>query len=299
MSKTFKPDIEVESKARIFNQFRPKLHGVAYRMLGSRADTEDVLQEAYLRWHKTDHAELCSPEAWLVTVVTRLSIDRLRNARSEREVYFGEWIPEPLVQSHAPSTDQVIELAGDLSIAFLMVLERLAPEERAAFLLHDVFDFEYSEIAPILGKRQDACRQIVSRARQRVRKDRPRFEVSREEYLRLLERFMDATRSGDHDALMALFVEDVTLTSDGGGKVSSINRVLRGARPVTRLLQGIARHYGSKMSFRLADINGETGILRYFDGQLESATALVTDGEHIIEIYSVRNPDKLAGIVAD
>jgi RNA polymerase sigma-70 factor (ECF subfamily) len=289
----------VDSKLKIFNQFRPKLQGVAYRMLGSRADAEDVLQEAYLRWHKTELAQLRSPEAWLVTVVTRLSVDRLRAARSERETYFGEWIPEPLVESHAPSADQTIEMAGDLSIAFLVVLERLSPEERAAFLLHDVFDFDYSEIAPILGKRQDACRQIVSRARQRVRKDRPRFEVSRTAHLQLLERFMDATRSGDRDALMALFSEDVTLTSDGGGKVSSINRVLHGAKPVTRLLHGIARHFGPKMSFELANINGVAGILRFFDGQLESATSLVTDGQHIIEIYSVRNPDKLSDIIVD
>lgn len=289
----------MESKIRIFNQLRPRLQGVAYRMLGSRADVDDVLQEAYLRWHNTNHSELRSPEAWLVTVVTRLSIDRLRVARSEREAYVGEWIPEPLVESHVPSADQAIELAGDLSIAFLVVLERLAPEERAAFLLHDIFDFDYSEIAPILGKRQDTCRQIVSRARQRVRKDRPRFEVRHEAHLRLLERFMDATRTGDHDALMALFAEDVTLTSDGGGKVPSINRVLRGAKPVTRLYHGLARHLGPKMSFCLADINEETGILRYFDGQLESANSLITDGQHIIEIYSIRNPDKLTGVVID
>lgn len=289
----------MESKASIFNQFRPKLYGVAYRMLGSRADADDILQEAYLRWHKTDHVELSSPESWLITVVTRLSIDRFRAARKEREAYLGEWIPEPLVESYAPSADYIIEMAGDLSIALLMILERLAPEERAAFLLHDVFDLNYREIAPILGKREDACRQIVSRARQRVRKDRPRFEVSREAHLCLLERFIDATRIGDHDALMALFAEDVTLTSDGGGKVPSINRVLCGVKPVTRLFQGLARHLGTKMSFRLANVNGETGILRYVDSQLESANSLITDGQHIIEIYSVRNPDKLTGIAID
>ncbi|HKJ72670.1 MAG TPA: RNA polymerase sigma factor SigJ [Alphaproteobacteria bacterium] len=285
--------------ANTFDRYRPKLHGIAYRMLGSRADAEDVVQDAYLRWHGTDTAELRSPEAWLVTVVTRLSLDRLRAAKVERQAYAGQWIPEPLVEAHAPPADQAVEIAGDLSIAFLMVLERLAPEERAAFLLHDVFDISYAEIATMIGKRQDACRQAVHRARRRVRRDRPRFQVDREDHRRLLERFVEASRSGDREALLSLLAEDVSFTSDGGGKVPSVSKVLHGAVPVARFYQGIARRIGGRAHFHLAQVNGSPGILRYLDGDLDSVTSLVTDGRRIVEIYTIRNPDKLARIEHD
>lgn len=289
----------MESAATRFNQYRHKLLGIAYRMLGSRADAEDVLQDAYLRWYKADHASLRSPEAWLVTVVTRLSLDRLRAAKTEREAYVGQWIPEPLVEAHVSEAEQAIDMVGDLSIAFLMVLERLGPEERAAFLLHDVFDFDYIDIAPMLGKNQAACRQAVHRARQRVRADRPRFEVNPQAHLQLLERFMDASRSGDKDDLLALFADDIRFTSDGGGKVKAVSKVLVGARPVSRFYHAIARRFGPQMQFRLANINGNPGILRYFDGHLESVTSLVTDGRRILEIYILRNPDKLAQVRLD
>lgn len=283
----------MNSSPDIFNRYRSRLVGIAYRMLGSRADAEDILQDAYVRWLQSDVSELRSPEAWLVTVVTRLSIDRLRIARKERENYIGQWIPEPWVMEHAPSAEQSIELAGDISTAFLMVLERLAPDERAAFLLHEVFDFGYPEIAQMLGKNLDACRQMIHRAKQRVRQDRPRFEVNREAHVRLLEKFINAARTGDRDQLKVLFSEDVSLTGDGGGKVPSVLNVLRGPERVSRLYLAVKRIFDGRMTFRIAEVNGMPGILRYVDEKLESTTSVVTDGRRILDIYVVRNPDKL------
>lgn len=277
----------------IFHQHRARLMGIAYRMLGSRADAEDVLQEAYIRWLTIDAEGLRSTEAWLVTVVTRLSIDRLRLAKKEREQYIGQWIPEPWVAEEVPPPERALELAGDISIAFLMMLERLAPDERAAFLLHEVFEFDYLEIARALGKSQDACRQIVHRAKVRMREHRPRFEVSREASVRLLEKFIAATRAGNRAQVMALLADDVALTGDGGGKVPTISRVLRGSRGVTRFHFGIARLLDGRLEYRIAMINGMPGILRYLDGQLESAISMVTDGMRILDIHIVRNPDKL------
>lgn len=277
----------------IFHQHRARLMGIAYRMLGSRADAEDVLQEAYIRWLTIDEEGLRSAEAWLVTVVTRLSIDRLRLAKKEREQYIGQWIPEPWVAEDAPPPEHALELAGDISIAFLMMLERLAPDERAAFLLREVFEFGYPEIARALGKSQDACRQIVHRAKVRIQEHRPRFEVSREASVRLLEKFIAATRAGDRTQVMALLADDVALTGDGGGKVPNISKVLRGRRGVTRFYCGITRMFDDRLKHRIAMINGMPGILRYLDGQLESAISMLTDGMRILDIHIVRNPDKL------
>ena len=283
----------VDTSPEIFNQYRPRLTAIAYRMLGSRADAEDVLQEAYIRWMSADVSELRNPEAWLVTVTTRLSIDRLRLAKKEREQYVGQWVPEPWVMEHAPSAEHSLEMAGDISIAFLIVLEHLAPDERAAFLLREVFEFEYEEIASMLGKSQDSCRQMVHRAKERVRQGRPRFEISRASHIRLLEKFMQAARTGDRHQLMALFAEDVSLTRDGGGKVPSGLKVVRGFKRVTQFYYGVRRLLGESMEFRIVDINGTPGLLRFVDGELESATSVITNGTHILDIYIVRNPDKL------
>ena len=280
-----------------FTALRPRLFAIAYRMLGTRADAEDVLQDAWLRWHRRDAQTLQSAEAWLVTVVTRLSIDRLRAAKAEREAYVGWWLPEPLVEPvDERSPEAAAEFAGELSIAFLWVLERLAPEERAAYLLRQVFDHDYDEIAALLGKSEAACRQMVHRATQRVRQEQPRFEVSRDTHHRLLEKFVQAARSGARDAMQALLAEDVQLVSDGGGKVPSFGKVLRGAHRIANLYWVLWRRLAPQIVYRIAQVNGEPGLLRYVDGQLESAQAVVTDGERIVAIYAVRNPDKLAGI---
>ena len=287
----------MDSSAEIFSAYRRRLFGIAYRMLGSRADAEDILQETYLRWIDSNTSAPRSIEAWLVTVVTRLCIDRLRSAKAEREVYTGSWLPEPLVSPEPLSPDRTLELASDLSIAFLLVLERLAPDERAAFLLHEVFDFAYAEIGRILGKTPAACRQIVHRAKQRVQDDRPRFSVSREAHGQLLEKFLAAASAGRREQIMSLLADEVRVTTDGGGKVSSFRKVLQGADRVARFYAGLSRKFAGRSVYRLAEINGAPGLLRYLDGKLESAQALVMNGTQICEIYIVRNPDKLKGIV--
>lgn len=281
-----------------FTNLRPRLFGIAYRMLGVRADAEDVLQDAWLRWSEADHDSLHSPEAWLVTVVTRLAIDRLRTAKTEREAYVGAWLPEPIVflDEHTPET--AAELASDLSVAFLHLLERLGPEERAAFLLRQVFDYDYGEVAAMLGKREPAVRQMVHRAAERVREGRPRFTVAPEKHRALLNKFIAAAQSGHRAAIRELLADDVTTLGDGGGKATSVLGGLRGGDRVTNLFWAHALRFGLRMTYRIATINGEPGLLRYVDGQLESANAVVTDGERIVAIFGVRNPDKLANIAA-
>ncbi|MCZ8095517.1 MAG: RNA polymerase sigma-70 factor [Acidovorax sp.] len=284
-----------------FTTLRPRLFGIAYRMLGVRADAEDVLQDAWLRWSRQDTAALQSAEAWLVTVVTRLSIDRLRALKAEREAYVGWWLPEPLVEQqtgaqHHHTPESAAELAGELSVAFLYVLERLGPEERAAFLLRQVFDYDYADIATQLGKTEAACRQLVHRASERVQQARTRFEVPRTVHQQLLQRFMQAAHSGDRNAIEALISEDAQLIGDGGGKVPSFPKPLVGPFRIANLYWALFLRLGPQVAYRMAVINGEPGLLRYVEGRLESAQAFVTDGEHIVAIYAVRNPDKLSGI---
>ncbi len=298
MNPTPSPDTPpVDAGAAAFAATRPRLFAIAYRMLGTRADAEDVLQDAWLRWHQADQASLQSAEAWLVTVVTRLAIDRLRAAKTEREAYVGWWLPEPLVEPvDERSPEALAELAGELSLALLLVLERLGPEERAAFLLRQVFDHDYEEISALLGRTEAACRQMVHRATERVQQERPRFQVPPEAHRRLIERFVQVARSGERAAMKALLADEASVTGDGGGKVPSFSKVLRGADRIANLYWAIFLRRREQVVYRMALVNGEPGVLRYVDGRLESAQAFVTDGERIHAIYTVRNPDKLAGI---
>jgi len=273
----------------VFERHRARLFGVAYRMLGTVADAEDVLQETYVRWHAEDSDVVRSPEAWLVAVTTRLAIDRLRRASAEREEYPGFWLPEPL----ATPADRRAEMSSDLSMAFLVLLEQLGPEERAAFLMREVFDAEYSELAAVLDKSEAACRQMVSRARARVRRERPRFDVSPETHERLLERFLAAIRSGDQDELLTLVAEDATWTSDGGGQVPATRRIVHGADRVVRLVLGLERKARGRLRDRLAWINGEPTIVSYAGSRLFRTTSVATDGERLLAFYTVLNPEKL------
>ncbi|CAN5576693.1 RNA polymerase sigma-70 factor [soil metagenome] len=281
----------------VFAALKPRLFAMAYRMLGTRADADDVVQDAWLRWHGADKAALQSAEAWLVTVVTRLAIDRLRSAKVERAAYQGNWLPEPLVEAEESQTpESLAELASDVSMAFMLVLERLQPEERAAFLLRQAFDRDYDEIALLLGKSEAACRQIVHRASLRVQQDRPRFEVPKDTHRRLLEKFVAAARSGERAAIEALLGDDVQAISDGGGRVSASPKVLRGVHRIANMYVAVLNKYPGQVVYRFVQINGERGLLRYVSGELESAQSFVTDGERIVSIHMMRNPDKLAGI---
>jgi RNA polymerase sigma-70 factor, ECF subfamily len=284
------------SRVVIFEQLRRRLFAIAYRMMGTRADAEDIVQEAYLRWHRADMSDVRSPEAWLVSVVTRLSIDRLRKATVEREAYTGPWLPEPLFGRPSPSPEERLELASDLSMAFMVLLERLAPVERAAFLLHDVFDCDYTEIARILQKSEASCRQVVHRARERVRRDRRRFSASDEDRRRLIEKFVEAARAGDEAALLSLFAEDATLTSDGGGVVPAARKVVKGRGRIARLYLVLARKLGRRLTQSILPVNGEPGLVSYIDGAPSSAISFETDGRSIHAVYNILNPEKLKGL---
>ena len=277
-----------------FERHRPRLFGIAYRMLGSRSDAEDVLQDAYLRWHRGASEEPRSPEAWLVTTVTRLCIDRLRAARTQREQYVGPWLPEPLIGDAAPAADAGAELSSSLSIAFLVVLEQLEPDERAAFLLHEVFDTDYTEIAEILGKSEAACRQVVSRARKRVRGRRPRAQVTDAARRSVLERFANAVQMQDKAALLELVAEQASWTSDGGGRARAALKAIRGRERVVRFALGVLGRHADKFAFEMTCVNGEPALAVRAEGSLFSVITVRTDGMRILDVYTVLNPDKLA-----
>ncbi len=281
----------------LFETHRPRLLGLAYRLLGSRSDAEDVVQDAWLRWRQADRAAIRDPEAWLVTATTRLGIDRLRLARTEREAYVGPWLPEPLSIDEAPGPERGAEVAEQVSLAFLSLLERLGPEERAAFLLKEVFDYDYARIAELIGHGEANCRQMVHRARLRLQAERPRFHVAPEKHRSLLERFMDASRRGDRDAIVQLLDANAQLVSDGGGKVTATIRPLRGAERIARLFWAIARRTKGEQDWRICHVNGEPALLRMHEGRLHSITTITTDGERITDILTVLNPDKLEGLV--
>ena len=288
MSESSVPATEVE-------HYRARLFGIAYRMLGGVQDAEDIVQEAMLRWHETDHAAVREPEAWLVSVVTRLAIDRLRRAATEREAYPGPWLPEPVADERF-NADRSAELASDLSMAFLVLLERLAPEERAAFLLREVFDAEYDEIARTLNKSLAAARQTVHRARERIRADRARFIAADDAKERLFTRFVKALETDDRDALLALLAPEAIWVSDGGGKVAAARRVLHGNEPISRMLIKIEQKYAHPFVYRLGHMNGEPVLIMYKDGRPFGVNYCETDGERILAMYRVLNPDKLTEV---
>jgi RNA polymerase sigma-70 factor (ECF subfamily) len=276
-----------------FEASRGRLFGLAYRMLGSRADAEDIVQEAYVRWHQADVSRIENPEAWLVTTASRLAIDRLRRLKSERESYFGQWLPQPIVSAERP--DRRLELSDDLSMAFLTLLERLAPDERAAFLLHDVFDVGYPQIASVIERSEAACRQVVHRARERVRGDRKRFDAPESAKAELLQKFLAAMEARDEQALLALFAPDATWTADGGGPGRAAPRPIVGSNRIARLVIGLREKFWSDgRTIEVASINGETGLLIRDGERLTATLSIATDGEHIHAVYAVVNPEKLS-----
>jgi RNA polymerase sigma-70 factor (ECF subfamily) len=227
-----------------------------------------------------------------------MSIDRLRAAKIQREHYAGIWLPEPQMTDFPATPEEATERADDVSVAFLALLERLTPEARAAFLLREVFDADYDEVAQAIGKTEAACRQLVSRAKTQLRDDRPRYVVPRETHLRLLGTFAQALQRGDFHAINALLAEDATLIGDGGGKVQSFPKPMAGGRRIAQLFYASSRRYGDELSVKLVVLNGQWALLRFIEGKLESAQSFETDGERIVRIHVQRNPDKLARIAA-
>jgi RNA polymerase sigma-70 factor (ECF subfamily) len=281
-----------------FEAVRGRLFGLAYRMLGVRADAEDIVQETYVRWHEADRTAIRSAEAWLVTTATRLCIDRLRALKVERAAYEGPWMPEPLV-SELPPPDRAVEQASDLSVAFLVLLERLGPEERAAFLLHDVFDQPYVEIAAILDKSEAACRQMVRRARERVRRGDRRFTATASDKVRLLQQFTAAVAARDEKALQALFAPDAVWTADGGGRAPAAPRPIVGAARIAKLVLGIqTRTFRNQLTLHLVDVNGEPGLCARLGDTVVGVVAIESDGTRIRAAHVIVNPEKLTLVPA-
>lgn len=286
------------SQAEVFNQHRPLLFSIAYRMLGSVMDAEDAVQEAFLRWEQSPQDGVRAPKSYLSTVVTRLCIDQLRSARTQREQYIGPWLPEPLITGEAADVDDKLSLADSISMAFLVLLERLAPVERAVFLLREVFGYEYAEIAAIVEKSEANCRQILRRARERIAQERPRFDASREQAEQITRRFLEASLNGDMQGLLELLADDAVLWSDGGGKVNAALNPVRGADKVARFFIGIVRKAPVSLAIRPAFINGAVGIIAYVDGRAQSAGALEIAGGKVRGVRIVVNPDKLRHLPA-
>lgn len=281
-----------------FETVRPRLFQIAYRMLGTRADAEDTVQDAWLRWNGCQRDEVKSAEAWLVTVTTRLSIDRLRSRKAEREAYVGWWLPEPLVELDECTPETSAELASEVSVAMLWVLERLSPEERAAFLMRKIFDQDYADISATLSKSEAACRQLVHRAQKRMQEQCPRFSVSKKVHSDVLASFMRAAIDADRSAMKMLLSGDVQFRADGGGKVEALHKVLTGAGRIAGLYWAVENAFPHRVVYRMARVNGEPGLVRYIDGRVESVQSFSIDHGQITAIYAVRNPDKLEGLPA-
>jgi RNA polymerase sigma-70 factor, ECF subfamily len=277
-----------QNAAATFDPLRPKLIRIAYRMLGSVADAEDMVQEAFLRWLDADRDAVREPEAYLRRVVTRLCLDHLKSARHRRETYIGPWLPEPLVEAAEDEID-------DVTLPLMMALERLSPLERAAFLLHDVFGVGFEEIAETIGREPATCRQLASRARNHVRAARPRFHMPKERGLEIAAAFFAATRNGDMRELQSLLAADVTVYSDGGGKRPASRRPIVGFDDVMQLHVSLARLFARKMSqiMRYGFINGLPGFVTVEPDDTLQTTALQIEDGKIVAIYIMRNPDKL------
>ena len=284
----------------VFESHRRYLTGLAYRMLGSMSEAEDVVQEAYLRWQAEDRSEVAHPKAFLGRIVTRLCLDTMKSARARRETYVGPWLPEPVLNDADLSTESASDYAHDLSVGLLLALERLSPLERAAFLLHDVFDVGFGEVAELLGRSEAACRQLASRARTNVRERRPRFAVPPETATAIARAFSSAARSGDVASLARLLTDDAVLHADGGGKAIAARNIIVGRDRVARFFAGVTRKFlePTVVEIRHTVINGMPGFITVFgDGSMQTTTLEIEDG-FITAVYVVRNPEKLAHVAS-
>ncbi|WP_030484590.1 RNA polymerase sigma factor SigJ [Nocardioides aequoreus] len=280
----------------VFAELRPTLMGAAYRILSSRTDAEDVVQDAWLRWRDVDHDEVVEPRAYLLTITSRLALNRLRTLARLREAYVGPWLPEPVADASADGA-AVAELADDVSMAMLVVLESLGPLERAAFVLTEVFAMPAADVGAALDRSPAAVRQLVHRAREHVAARRPRQQVDREGHRVVVERFLAAARGGDLDALVGLLAPDVVLVSDGGGVRSAARHPIHGASKVLRFLTGLmATPTGREATMRAERVNGETALVVRSPDGLEGVWFAAVDGGRITAVYGVRNPEKLGAV---
>jgi RNA polymerase sigma-70 factor (ECF subfamily) len=283
------------SRETVFTSVRSLLFSIAYRMLGSVADAEDLVQETYLRWQEASDVEVRSPRAYLTTIVTRLAINHLRSARVQRETYVGPWLPEPLMTGPASDPSGAVELSESLSMAFLVLLERLSPIERAVFLLREVFDFDYAEIGRIVDKSEANCRQLFARARKRIGRSRQRFQAAPRQADRLVQEFTKASQAGDMDGLLGLLAKDITLWADGGGKVpGAALKPVHGADAVARFVVGVMERFVPEGTVvRPAEINGQPGFIAYVSGRPTGALVFDIQEDRIHTIYAIGNLDKL------
>lgn len=282
-------------KADVFSQYRPLLFSIAYNMLGTAMDAEDIVQEAFLRWQQASEQDIHAPKAYLSAVVTHLCINYSQTARVRRETYVGPWLPEPLVAPE-PDPDAAASLAEALSIAFLVVLDALTPAERAAYLLRQVFDYDYAEIAEVIGKSEANCRQLVSRARQRVLASRLNLATTSEPQQQVVMQFAQACLNGDLEGLMALLTEDVTMQSDGGGKAKAAMKTVLGADKVGRYLLGLTKKMPEGASVRPMLVNRMPGLVLYFDSKPYGVLTFHVVEGRIRAIYNIVNPDKLTRV---
>jgi RNA polymerase sigma-70 factor (ECF subfamily) len=282
-----------------FEPHRPKLFAIAYRMLGSASEAEDVVQDAWLRYAGAAPSAVRSPEAYLTTIVTRLCLDRLKSARMTRETYVGPWLPEPVLTDQEPGPEQSAALAESVTLAFMLLLETLSPEERATFLLREVFEYEYQEIADVLDTTAANCRQLFHRAKERLRERRPRPQEAGAEKRQLVERFVAALRHGDAEELTSVLADDVGLWSDGGGKVLAARRPLFGSHEVANLLLGIRRTAAvhgvalETIALDIVEANGEPAMALHIGGRVDSVYVFTIEDGAIAAVRIVRNPDKL------
>jgi RNA polymerase sigma-70 factor, ECF subfamily len=277
--------------AENFEQYRPLLFSIAYRMLGSVMEAEDMVQEAYLRYQHVAPETIQSPKAFLTTVVTRLCLDQLKSAKTQREQYIGDWLPEPLMTEETPSA--IIGERENISMAFLVLLENLSPVERAVFLLREVFDYPYDEIATMVDKTEANCRQYYHRAKQYLVERRPRFVPSPDEQRRLLESFLVAVGTGDVESLNQILAEGVTLTGDGGGKRVAVRRPLVGRAAVSRFYFGIARIIPPDAAYEIVEFNGAPALLMLLKGEVYGVMNFTVSDGKMVAIHNVLNPDKL------
>ncbi len=284
-----------DDRLNVFREYRPLLFSIAYRMLGSTAAADDVLQDAYLRWQRADASEVRSPRDYLSTTVTRLAIDHLRSAQVRREVYPGPWLPEPLVGIDERDPLAATELAESLSTAFMVLLERLSPRQRAAFLLREVFGFEYADIANALQSTEASARQLVVRARQHLEAGRPRFSAQPRQADQLTRRFLDACAGGTIEGVLALLADDAVAWADGGGKFAAARRPVTGADRVARFVTSVVRKWRGSGEVRIASVSGSIGLVFHAGGRLRAvlSVAAAATGDRVDRVFIMVNPDKL------